>query len=128
MDTLQTFARQIFRFIVVWLLDGISLLLTAVISPGIGFEGSRSVFVVAASAAFLLGIVNFLVRPLILLLAVPFGFIVIFVISFFLNALGLWITAALVEGFYVRTWLDAFVGSIILAFFNTLLTSVVAID
>lgn len=128
MNPIRAFARQLFRFVVVWLLDGVSLLLTAAIMPGIGFEGARDVFVVAASAAFLLGIVNFLIRPLILLLALPFGFIAIFIVSFFLNAIGLWITANLVEGFFVQTWLDAFLGSVILAGFNTLLTSFVAVD
>lgn len=128
MNTIRALARQLFRFVVVWTLDGISLLLTTIIAPGIGFEGPRDLLVVAASAAFLLGIVNFLIRPLILLLALPLGLVAIFIVSFFLNALGLWITANLVEGFFVRTWLDAFLGSLILAFFNTILTSLIAVD
>ncbi len=128
MNAIRSIARQLFRFVVVWLLDGISLLLTAAILPGIGFDGSRNMLVVAVSAAFLLGIVNFLIRPIILLLALPLGFIAIFIVGFFLNAIGLWITANLVEGFFVLTWWDAFLGSIILAFFNTILTSVIAVD
>lgn len=128
MNLIRTLARQLFRFAVVWLVDGVSLLLTAALLPGLGFEGERNVLVVATSAAFLLGIVNLLIRPLILLLALPFGFIAIFIIGFFLNALGLWITSNLVEGFFVRTWLDAFLGSIVLALFNTILTGVVAVD
>lgn len=128
MNTLLALVRQLFRFIVVWVLDGVSLLLTAALTPGIGFEGGRDMFVVAASAAFLLGVVNFLIRPLILLLALPFGLVAIFIVGFFLNALGLWITANLVEGFFVRTVFDAFLGSIILALFNTLLTSFIAVD
>lgn len=128
MNTIHTLARQLFRFAIVWLVDGISLLLTAAILPGIGFEGERSILVVATSAAFLLGVVNFLIRPLILMLALPFGFIAIFVVGFFLNAIGLWITANLVEGFYVQTWVDAFIGSLILALFNTILTGFIAVD
>lgn len=128
MNSIRSLARQLFRFVVVWILDGISLLLTAALVPGIGFDGTQSMFVVAASAAFLLGIVNFLIRPVVLLLALPFGFIAIFVISFFLNALALVITATLVPGFFVNGWLDGFVGSFVLALFNTLLTSVIAVD
>ncbi len=128
MNLIHTLTRQLFRFIVVWVLDGISLLLTAAVAPGIGFASGENTLVVAASAAFLLGIVNLLIRPLILLLALPFGFIAIFVVGFSLNALGLWVTANLVEGFFVQTWADAIVGSLILAIVNTLLTSVIAVD
>src|SRR5262245_8553355 len=120
--------RQLFRFVVVWIVDGISLLLTALISPGIGFEGPTNVFVVAASAAFLLGVVNFLIRPVLLLLALPFGLIMIFIVSFFLNAIGLWITASLLPGFYVNSVWDALFGSFVLALFHTVLTSVIAVD
>lgn len=128
MNAIRSLARQLFRFIVVWILDGISLLLTAALVPGIGFDGTQSMFVVAASAAFLLGVVNLLIRPVILLLALPFGFIAIFLISFFLNAIALVITANLVPGFFVNGWLDGFVGSFFLALFNTLLTGVIAVD
>ncbi|TAH53615.1 MAG: hypothetical protein EYC68_02400 [Chloroflexota bacterium] len=128
MNSLHSLARQLFRFLVVWLVDGISLLFTAAIFPGIGFDGTRNIFAVAASAAFLLGIVNFLIRPVILLLALPFGFIAIFFVGFFLNAIALIITSNLLQGFYVNSWLDAFLGSLLLALFNTILTSVIAID
>ncbi len=128
MNSVRALARQLFRFVVVWILDGISLLLTAALLPGVSFDGTRDVLVIATSAAFLLGVVNFLIRPLILLLALPFGFIAIFVIGFFLNALGLVITSNLVPGFRVDGVFDAFLGSLLLAFFNTLLTSVIAVD
>lgn len=128
MNSIRILAHQLFRFAVVWVLDGISLLLTAFLLPGIGFDRTQNVLVVAASAAFLLGVVNFLIRPLILLLALPFGFIAIFVVGFFLNALALWITGNLVPGLNVHTWFDAFLGSLILALCNTILTSIIAVD
>lgn len=127
-SALRALMRQVFRFVVVWVLDGISLLLTALIAPGIHFDGSQNILVVAASAAFLLGVVNFLIRPVILLLALPFGFIAIFIVGFFLNAIGLVITANIVSGLIVNSWLDAFLGSLILAFCNTILTSIIAVD
>lgn len=121
-------ARTIIRFGIVWAFDMVSLLLTAALLPGMGFSAQQNILVVAAAAAFLLGVVNVLIRPLILLLALPFGFIAIFLVGFFLNAIALAITSQLVEGFYVETWLDAFLGSLLLAVFNTILTSIVAMD
>lgn len=128
MNLIRDLARALFRFVVVWVLDTLSLLLTAAIFPGIGFVPNQDVFVVAAAAAFLLGIVNFLVRPLILLLALPFGLIAIFLVGLILNALALAITSQIVTGFYVNSWLDAFLGSLVLAALNTLLTSIIAVD
>lgn len=128
MNALRMLAHQLFRFLVVWVLDGISLLLTVVIVPGISFDSTQNILVVAASAAFLLGVVNFLIRPLILLLALPFGFIAIFIVGFLLNALALWITGNLVPGLNVSSWGDAFLGSLFLALCNTLLTGFIAVD
>ncbi|HZQ08579.1 MAG TPA: phage holin family protein [Anaerolineae bacterium] len=128
MTLIHDFARTVFRFIVVWVVDIASLLFTAAIFPGIGFTEGSNPFIVATSAAFLLGIVNFLIRPVILLLALPFGLIAIFIVGFFLNAIALVLTAWLVPGLFVNGALDAFFGSIVLAALNTLLTSVIAVD
>jgi uncharacterized membrane protein YvlD (DUF360 family) len=128
MSLIRDLARTAFRFVVVWVLDIASLLFTAALLPGIGFSDPQNLFTIAAAAAFLLGIVNFIIRPLILLLALPFGFIAIFLIGFFLNAIALAITSQIVTGFYVNTWLDAFLGSLLLAALNTLLTNLIAVD
>ncbi len=128
MNLIRDLARTFLRFIVVWIVDTASLLLTAVLVPGIRFTGDRNLLVVATSAAFLLGIVNFLIRPLILLLALPFGFIAIFLVGFFLNAIALVLTAWLVPGLFVKSALDAFFGSIVLAALNMLLTSAISVD
>jgi uncharacterized membrane protein YvlD (DUF360 family) len=128
MTLVRDILRVLFRFVLFWALDTASLLLTAALVPGIQFLPSANVLVVAASAAFLLGIINFLIRPLILLLALPFGFIAIFIVAFFLNAIALVLTSQLVAGFSVSDWGAAFLGSIVLAFFNTLFTSIIAVD
>ena len=128
MNLFREIVRAVLRFCIVWMLDIVSLLLTAAIFPGIYFDHSRDILFIAASVAFLLGVVNFLIRPLILLLALPFGFIAIFLVGFFLNAIALALVSQVVNGFYVNSLLDAFLGSLLLAMFNTLLTSIVAID
>ena len=50
---------------------------------------------VILSAALLLAMVNLVIRPIVLLLARPLGWIASFVIGFLVNAVALWITAAL---------------------------------
>lgn len=62
------FIRLIVRFLVVWFVDPLSLLLTARFAPGVELTSVQGapVFVIATKVAFLPGFVNFLIRPLIL--------------------------------------------------------------
>jgi putative membrane protein len=108
--------RVIFRFLAVWFVDTLSLLITAWIISGISFVpvAGVPVIVVATAAALLLGIVNLLIRPLILMLAMPLGWIFIFLIGFFINAIVLIITSALLPGFQVDGLWAAFIGGIFL--------------
>ncbi len=130
MNTVKHLAYLIYRFVILWIVDVISLLATAWLIPGISINpvDSRPVIVVAVSAALLLGIVNLLVRPLILLLALPLGFFVMFAIGFVINAVVLRITASLLLGFEVSSWWTAFFGGFFLAVVNTIITTFLTID
>ncbi len=130
MDTFKHLAHLIYRFVILWIVDVISLLATAWIIPGISINpgDSRPVLVVAVAAALLLGIVNLLVRPLILLLTLPLGFFVMFAVGFVINAVVLRITASLLLGFEVSSWWTAFFGGFFLAIVNTIITAFLTID
>ena len=129
MKNLSVFAKSVIRFLVVWLVDGISLLITAWIFPGISFSAADAgtALLEAIAAAFLLGIVNLLIRPLILLLARPLGFIVVFVIGFFVNALALLITSWLLPSFQVDSLLDAIIGGLLFSAINSVLTGILEV-
>ncbi len=129
MRTLARFVRMLIRFLVVWFVDTISLLVTAWIIPGVtiyAVEGF-SVFVSAVAAALLLGIVNLLIRPLILLLAMPLGWIFLFLVGFIINAITLMITSALLPGLEVSGLWQAFIGGLFLSFVNTVLSTLLNI-
>ena len=130
MNTIINFLRKFVRFLVVWFVDTVALLITARIMPGISFQtdGEVSVYVVATAAALLLGIVNLLVRPLLLLIAMPLGWMVVFGLGFFINAITLKITSGLMAGFTVDTWLEAFIGGLLLSFVNMVLIELLNID
>ncbi|MEP7198802.1 MAG: phage holin family protein [Chloroflexota bacterium] len=130
MNIVQHVARLLFRFVFVWLVDIASLVVTSVIFPGIAFRsvGDTSPLVVAVAAALLLGAVNLLVRPVVLLLALPLGSFVIFGVGFVVNALVLPITANLLPGFEVQHWWDALLGGITLSAVNTILTGFTTLD
>jgi len=88
MGKIRSAFRFLFRFAAIWLADAVSLSLTAWFLPGIGLGNYAGlpVWMVAFAAALLLGAVNLVVRPLILLVVMRQGFIVLLVAGFFVNA------------------------------------------
>ena len=88
MKTISGFFRYVIRFFVVWFVGTVSLFVTAWVSPGISFQPADNIppFIVATVSAFVLGIVNLIVRPLLLLIALPLGWMVMFLVGFFINA------------------------------------------
>jgi hypothetical protein len=68
------------RFLLVWAVAAVSLVITAALLPSmaiLSLPGSPA-WLVAAVAALTLGLVNFIVRPIILLAARPFGLVATF--------------------------------------------------
>jgi uncharacterized membrane protein YvlD (DUF360 family) len=123
--------RFLFRFTAIWLVDAVSLSLTAWFLPGIGLGGHAGfpAWVVALGAALLLGAVNLAVRPLILLVVMRQGFIILLIAGFFVNAVMLRLTAAVMGGgLTVDGWFPAIVGGIVLAVVNMIVSGLVGID
>ncbi len=123
--------RFVIRFSIVWLIDALSLALTAWVLPGIGLGGHAGLpaWVIALLAALVLGAVNLVIRPLILLLVRHQGFIVLLIAGFFVNAVMLRLTAALLGGgLTVDGWIPAIIGGLVLATVNTLISGLLGID
>jgi uncharacterized membrane protein YvlD (DUF360 family) len=128
-DAIKSFMLYLVRFLIMWVVNALSLLATAWLMPGMSISavGGTPAALVAVSAALLLAIVNLLIRPVILLIAKPLGWIALFVVGFLVNALAIWITAWLLPGFDVDI-LGSIVGGIVFAFFNAILTGILELD
>jgi uncharacterized membrane protein YvlD (DUF360 family) len=130
MKSITYFIQRIIRFLAVWFIDAAALLITVWVIPGININpvDDTPVIVIATAAALILGIVNLLIRPLILLVAMPLGWMILFLLGFFINAITLMITSALLPSFDVTTWGWAFVGGLFLSLVNTILIELLNID
>ncbi len=98
-----------------WFLTAAALLLVAAILPGISVES----FGVALIAALVMGLVNLLVRPLLILLTLPLNLLTLGLFSFIINALMFGLVAWLVPGFEVSNFLSALVGALLLSVVTT---------
>ena len=101
-----------------WLLNAAALLLVAYLYPGVAVE----TFFAALIAALVLGLVNAVVRPILVLLTLPVTILTLGLFLFVINALLFWFVAEIVQGFRVTGFLDALVGSILYSLI-TLVTS-----
>ena len=81
--------------------------------------------VAALAAAFVLGLVNAVVRPLFVLLTLPVTVVTLGAFLLVINGLLLWLVTAFVPGFHVNGFLAAVVGSVLLSVVSWILTMVV---
>lgn len=97
------------KIIVRWLLLAAALLLVANLYSGVSVSG----FGTALIAAFVLGLLNTLVRPLLVLLTLPVTLLTLGLFLFVINALMFWAAASVLDGFNVRGFTAALVGSLL---------------
>ena len=97
------------KLIARWMLLAAALLLVAHLYPGVTVASFGS----ALLAAFVLGLFNTLVRPLLVLLTLPVTLITLGLFLFVINALMFWAAASVLEGFNVAGFGAALVGSLL---------------
>jgi putative membrane protein len=97
------------RLLLVWVLNAIALLGVAYIFPGVQVEDWKS----AAIAALVLGLVNTLVKPVLVLLTLPVTILTLGLFLVVLNALLFWGVAEVLPGFNVNGFWAAVLGAIL---------------
>jgi putative membrane protein len=97
------------RLIIRWLLLAAALLLVTHLYRGV----TVSSFGDAMLAAFVIGLFNTLVRPLLVLLTLPVTLLTLGLFLFVINALMFWAAAGVLDGFNVRGFGAALLGSLL---------------
>lgn len=99
------------NLLVVWLINALALLALPYVVPSVQVDG----FVTALVAALVLGFVNTLVRPVLVLLTLPVTLVTLGLFIFVINGLLFWMVANLLEGFHVAGFGAAVLGAIVYA-------------
>ena len=97
------------KLIVRWLLLAAALLLVAYLYPGVKVTSYGA----ALAAAFVLGLLNTLVRPVLVLLTLPVTVITLGLFLFVINATTFWMAAEVLEGLSVTGFGAALIGSLL---------------
>lgn len=97
------------RLLLVWLLNALALMAVAYLMPSVQVAS----FGAALVAALVLGLVNTLVRPVLVLLTIPVTILTLGIFYFVLNGLLFWGVGSLLEGFEVGGLASGILGGIL---------------
>ena len=102
-----------------WLLHALALLAVAYFVPGIQVDSFWS----ALAAAMLLGLLNLLLRPILVLLTLPVTVATLGVFLLIINGLLFWTVGSVISGFQVHDFSAAFFGAVSYSIFAWALTA-----
>jgi putative membrane protein len=104
-----------------WVLSAVAVWIVAQLGIGISVQGARAALI----AALVIGLINATLGAVLKIITFPLTVVTLGVFWLVINALMLELAAKLVSGFYVRGFVAAFIGAIVLSLVNLLLKAIV---
>lgn len=104
------------NWLIRFLLNGLAVVLTAYILPGVSVEDYGTALIVA----LILAIVNVLVKPILVILTIPITIVTLGLFLLVINAAIILFVDNLVTGFHVDGFWWALLFSLMLSIFNSL--------
>jgi putative membrane protein len=105
-----------------WLILTIAIIVASYLLEGIHISGFFSAFFAAA----ILGILNALFRPILIILTLPINILTLGLFTFIINALMLKMASGVIPGFEVHGFWTAVFGSLIISLISWLLNSFIS--
>lgn len=109
-------------FLVRVLINAVAIYVVAAIVPGIEVSGVLA----AIGAGLVLGLINAIVRPILIVLTLPVTLLTLGLFIFVLNGVCLWLTSLLVKGFVVRGVWAAIFGALLISVVSWILNAFVS--
>jgi putative membrane protein len=109
------------RFLLSWLLNALALLAVAYLVPDIHVTGLGAALI----AAVVIGLVNMLIRPLLVILTLPITVLTIGLFILVINGVLFWAVGRYLQGFEVNTIMAGIIGALSYSFISWLLASLV---
>jgi putative membrane protein len=108
------------RLLLVWLINAVALMAVAYLLPGITVAD----FVTALVAALVLGLVNAVIRPILIFLTLPATLLTLGLFIFVINGLLFWFVGSFIEGFRVAGFWWGMIGAIVYSIVSWALSAV----
>lgn len=104
----------VIAIIINWLLSALAILVVANVVPGFVINN----FTTALIVALVLGILNALVKPILLILTLPVNILTLGLFTFIINAVLIYLASRLVSGFTLSGFGPALIAAILLWLIN----------
>lgn len=102
--------------LLVWILNAVSLLVVAYLLPGIMVASFGSAMI----AALVLGLLNTIVKPVLMFLTLPITIVTLGLFLIVINALVFWFAGSILKGFEVAGFGWALIGAIVYSIVSSL--------
>ena len=109
------------KLLLVWLINAVALIAVAYLMPSV----TISSFGAALLAALVLGLINAVVRPVLVLLTLPVTLLTLGLFIFVLNGLLFWMVGTWLEGFEVGGFWSGVLGAVLFSVVSWLLSALV---
>ena len=107
------------QLLLLWIFNALALLTVANFVPGIHVDGFGSALI----AAFFLGLVNTLIRPLLLLFTLPVTLLTLGLFIFAINGALFWLVGSVLRGFVVDGFWYGVLGALLYSIFSWALSA-----
>lgn len=101
-----------------WIMNSLILMLVAYLTPGISIASFWTALIVSV----IFGLINAVIRPIILILTLPINILTLGLLTFVINALMFWLVSVIIKGFEVQNFASAFWGALIYCVIVTIIS------
>jgi len=105
-------------------LSAVAVFIASYILPGVHVASFTSALI----AAVVLGVINAVLKPILLILTLPINILTLGLFTFVLNAVLIMVAAAIVPGFSVDGFIWALVLSVVLTIINSVLHTLTPVE
>jgi putative membrane protein len=107
------------RLLLVWVINAVALFVLPYVFPWVSVD----TFWTALIAALVLGLINTLIRPLLVLLTLPVTVLTLGLFIFVINGLLFWWAGSFIDGFHVSGFWSGVFGAIVYSLISWVLAS-----
>lgn len=107
------------RLLLVWVINAAALFLLPYVFPWVSVDTIWSALI----AALVLGLINTLIRPLLVLLTLPVTVLTLGLFIFVINGLLFWWVGSFIDGFHVSGFWSGVFGAIVYSLISWVLAS-----
>lgn len=109
------------KLLFVWVLNALALMAVAYLVPGIHVAN----FTAALIAALVIGLVNILIKPLLVLLTLPITLLTLGLFILVINGVLFWLVGHYLQGFSVNSIVVGIIGALVYSLISGVLSAIV---